>query len=364
MKKYKDMTYSINSKGLLYKNMSINGKRNCIYASSPQELYKKYIELLSLKTKGLTPNSSIYMRDWSNFWLKNYKENKTEKATYNMYESIIRLYINPQLGTMQLKNIKELDIVQMLNLLANKPRQQKKVLLTVKQILNSAIDNDYIYKNVAKNIKLPPYKSKEKKALTQDEIYYVKLAANEDYYCFMVYFMIYTGLRKEEVSALNWSDFDFNSKTIYIHQAIHWEHNRPELKDTKNKENCYIPIYDVIYNRLLKEYNNRKSNIVFPMKTNPNKYMTDIAMRRVLESSLKYINKIKQEKKPNSETIKFSYHTLRHTYACLLHKAGIPLKEAQKLTRHKNSRVLLDIYTHLDEEDNNNAINKFNNTYK
>ena len=51
------------------------------------------------------------------------------------------------------------------------------------------------------------------------------------------------------------------------------------------------------------------------------------------------------------DIIKFTYHQLRHTYVCLLHKANIPLKEAQCFTGHKDLAVLLNIYTHLDAED-------------
>ena len=42
-------------------------------------------------------------------------------------------------------------------------------------------------------------------------------------------------------------------------------------------------------------------------------------------------------------------------------KHGIPVKEAQYLTGHKSLNVLLNIYTHLDNEDKQNATNKLNN---
>ena len=56
----------------------------------------------------------------------------------------------------------------------------------------------------------------------------------------------------------------------------------------------------------------------------------------------------------------FTYHQLRHTYVCILHKAGVDLKEAQYFTGHKTLQILLDIYTHLDETDKQNAVNKLN----
>lgn len=366
MKKYKDMTYSVRKDGRLTKEIVNKGKRSCIYAYTPQDLYQKFTEIRNIKNKGIDLESSITISQWSDDWLKTYKSNK-QKATYNMYADAIRLYIKPELGSCRLKTLKEADILQLLNKLNDKPRQREIVLLTIKQILETAVDNNYIYKNVARQIRLPKHKAGEKKPLSSKDIEYIKIASEDNYSCFMVLLMIYTGLRKEEIGALFWDDFDFINKTIHIHQAIHWEHNKPELKTIKNEETAYLPILDVVYDRLKMEYDNRNTNIVFPMKTNKNKIMTASSIRKSLDSALCYINKVKQkiesEKDENdrdNNPIEFSYHILRHTYSCLLHKADVPIKEAQQLTRHKDVQVLLNIYTHLDNEDKRHATNRLN----
>ena len=44
------------------------------------------------------------------------------------------------------------------------------------------------------------------------------------------------------------------------------------------------------------------------------------------------------------------------------HKAKIPLKESQQqFTGHKDLKILLNIYTHLDDEDIQKASNQLNN---
>ena len=104
------------------------------------------------------------------------------------------------------------------------------------------------------------------------------------------------------------------------------------------------------------------------MKTNYKSFMTLSSAEKTFDNAIRNINKtkiqIEQEKNENEQDlteITFTYHILRHTFACLLHKANVPLKEAQQMTGHKDVKVLLNIYTHLDKEDISNASNLLNN---
>ena len=75
--------------------------------------------------------------------------------------------------------------------------------------------------------------------------------------------------------------------------------SQPEIKDTKNHENRKVPIFDILYERL----------------------------------------KIMKEDHSNHEYVFQS----KHTFACILYKAGIDTKQAQQWTGHKDIRVLLYI---------------------
>ena len=97
-----------------------------------------------------------------------------------------------------------------------------------------------------------------------------------------------------------------------------------------------------------------------------NKMMSETTLKRKLSYVIKQIND-----NQNSDTllgvsneeyqeIKFTLHQLRHTYACILYKAGIDIKQAQQWMGHKDVKVLLDIYTHLDAQDNQRSIDKVN----
>lgn len=115
--------------------------------------------------------------------------------------------------------------------------------------------------------------------------------------------------------------------------------------------------------------NHKSSEYIFPNTLN--KMMSETCLKRKLSYVLKDINlklksdtqkDVSENEKANCEyeDIKFTLHQLRHTYACILHKAGIDIKQAQIWMGHKDIKVLLNIYTHLDSQDNVKSIKKVN----
>lgn len=344
--------YKQRADGLYRTSITLNGKRKYLYAKTQKELDKKLTEIKALNYKGIiVDDNKMTVGEWADKWLNTYKNNK-EKATINMYANTIRLYIKPELGYMQLKNLKEVDITNMLNKMAEKgiTRQKEITLLTIKQILELAVKNDYIYKNVANYIKLPKTKAKEKQPIDDTTINLILENKNNNNF-FIILFMLYTGIRKSELVPIKVGDIDLENKTLKINKAVHFENNQPEIKTTKNTCSRVIPILDIIYNDLVQYTKNKnKNDLLFPDKNG--KMRSETSMKRTVEYVNKHINQ------------KFSFHQLRHTYACFLYKAGIQLKDAQYFMGHKDIKVLLNIYTHLDNQDKLKSADKLNNFLK
>jgi len=343
--------YMQRADGLYRTSITLNGKRKYLYAKTQKELDKKLTEIKSLNYKGIViDDNNLTVGKWADRWLNTYKINK-EKATINMYASTIKLYIKPELGYIQLKNLKEADVTNMLNKMAQNgiTRQREITLLTIKQILELAVKNDYIYKNVANYIKIPKIKAKEKQPINEETI--AKLLENKkNPNFFLILFMLYTGIRKSELVPLKVSDIDLKNKTLTINKAVHFENNQPQVKLTKNNDSRIIPILDIIYKDIT-EYIKDKSEdaLLFPDKKG--NMRSETSMKRVLEYANKHID------------TKFTFHQLRHTYACFLYKAGIQIKDAQYFMGHKDIKVLLNIYTHLDDKDKLKSANKLNDFF-
>lgn len=162
-------------------------------------------------------------------------------------------------------------------------------------------------------------------------------------------------LRREEIVPLQYKNVNIKEKYIKINKAVYFEKNQPNLKNTKNSEQRQVPIFDIIFDTLKEMFDtHKKSDYIFPNRLG--EMMSETSIKKKLSNVLNLLNKdLKDEDK-----IKFTLHQLRHTYVCILHKAGIDIKQAQVWTGHKDVKVLLNIYTHLDSQDNQNSIDKVN----
>lgn len=190
-------TYTTRKDGRLMKRVSVNGKLKTLYSDNPKDLEKQYIENKYLSNKGIiVDDKNMTVAVWAGKWLKTYKTDK-EYATQKMYADSIRLHINPYIGHISLKNLKQSDIVDMLNKLNEKGITRKKdiAFLTIKQILNKAVENDYIYKNVANGIKIKKHKADEKEPLNEKIIEEIKKLSTNNSNAFMILFLIYTRIK-------------------------------------------------------------------------------------------------------------------------------------------------------------------------
>lgn len=350
-------TYTTRKDGRLMKRVSVNGKLKTLYSDNAKDLEKQYIEYKHLDNKGVElENETITISAWADEWIKTYKKNVT-KGTYKMYSDIVRLYIKPNIGNIKLKKLKQSDIVNLVNILEEKKLTKTitDTLILIKSMLNKAVENDYIYKNVALGITAKKNIKPEKKPLTSETIDKIKEIAKTNDNAFMILFLIYTGLRRGEVIPLQYKDIDIGNKLININKAVYIDTNQPEIKDTKNHESRKVPIFDILYDRLaLMKGEHGNNEYVFPSKHN--KIMSQTSIRRKLDNVLYLLNKDKKD----NDKITFTLHQLRHTFTCMLYKAGIDAKQAQLWTGHKDIRVLLDIYTHLDSQDNQQSVDKVN----
>lgn len=359
--------YKQRKDGRYQTSVIIDGRKKWIIASSSDELDKKVIEAKYLDTKGISlSNNDITLGAFADKWFEINSVGK-EDATIREYKYIINSYIKPELGHLKIKRIKVYDIQKVINSLMteNHIRLAKKFLTYLKKILNDAVQNDIILKNVAASIKPPTYKPRERIPLSDEEdLLLVECAKTHKYGLFFL-FIRFTGVRKEEVSAIEIDDIDFDNNIIVINKAISFTSNQGKVKVTKNKKSRNVYILDVFKDMLKERVNYCKENNIkylFTKQTNPKERLSDSAITTMCSSFLLYMNrtylkKLEEQNKDQKDIlkekpkkIKFTLHQLRHSFCTMLYYSGIGIKEAQELMGHSSADMVYDIYTHLDIE--------------
>lgn len=352
MKKYKGMTYTVRTDGRLYKVKKYKGQIYHLYAENERDLYNQYIDLSYKLNAEKINKDKILFKDYSKKWLKINSSGKSE-ATIKEYNYILNKYLVPYFGNDYIDKIKREDIQKLQsNLLENNHIElAHKCIRYMRTICNEAIIDDYLIKNPCLNIKEPKLVHKEKEILTeqQDKL----LLESTHKYAPFFKILRYTGMRREEITALTIKDINLKKKIISINKAVSFATNQPKLKETKNKKTRNIPILDIIYEDIEKTLNEaieNKQEYLFVRQTDK-KMLSQEAIRCMNNSICKELG------------FKFTPHQLRHSFCTMLYYSGIKIKEAQNIMGHSSAKMVYDLYAHLDsqKEDVATKINKYLN---
>lgn len=310
-------------------------KRKMVYANTQKELELKVAELLLQVDKGtIIDDKNKTVGKWADEWLEAYTSNFKESTKTN-HKRMINKYIKPNFKDIRLKDLKQYQVQKALNDIKAASVPQN-FLTTLNKILDSAVENDMIIKNVAKKLSVKRYEVEAKVPLTNEQINVIE---NTDFILQDIcVFLIYTGLRISELINLVWSDINLKKLTIKIHGDV-----------KTAKSNRIIPIFEPTLKILKKFDKNRIKNI---------DAKSDYVF--LINGAKCSISDLSNKRYECCETVgfDFTYHQLRHTFATICYNAKVDIKQAQEWLGHASFNTTMDIYTHLDEQNKKNATSK------
>lgn len=346
-------TYTVRKDGRLMKKVTVNGKAVYLYSNDEKDLEKQYIDTLYKKNNGITiDNNSITFKKYAELWFDRNCKIKAEATQISIQNRI--KHLNEYIGYVKLKDLKPYHVQSIVTQMIEKGYTDitRRTISELKRILDDAILNDVISKNVAQYVKLPKFQKNDRKPLSMNVDKQVYSFALTHKYGLLILLLRFCGLRPEEAVALQITDIDIENQKIYINKAMSMAKNQPKEKPTKNLKNRSIPIPDFLINILKEKIEYCKINKIqylFTKETDIYSPLTKRALRVHLESFLNQLNaNLKQDEK-----ISFTYYQLRHSYCTMLYYSGVKIKKAQELMGHSSADMVYNIYTHLDEEREN-----------
>lgn len=326
------------------------GKRKyqMVYARTIAELEIKRSEVINSLDKGfyVAPNQTTF-GEYKEKWYTS-KSIKIEMHTKRMYRNILDNHLK-SLEEKTPKEITKTDIQTIIDKNRNKPRICEQIKMTINQILESAIDDNLLYKNPCRNITLPKREKSNKRPLsTQEDILSDISDFTEREHAF-VKIIKYCGLRKEEALALTKKDVNFKKNTIKINKALVFDNNRPIIKAPKSNAGIReIPMPNEL-NDFLKHYFSILETDYLFYNLRDKKQITEQSYKKMWTSIIKKMNIKSRERKMNYIVEDLTAHIFRHNYATILYYAGVGIKEAQRLLGHSSISMTMDIYTHLED---------------
>lgn len=323
---------------------------------SSKDLERKVKELeYQVKERNVVKRDNILFLTYARRWKTLYKSS-TSNRTKEMYDRIIETYLS-ELDLIRLQDIQKIHLQLVLNNANGKPRTQQQIMMTFRQIIDSAVSERLIAANIAddifRGVQKIKYKAPEKRALLPHEreaVFKADFNLMDKIFVFLLYGC---GIRRGEALALTVEDISLDERTLYINKAYDFI----AIKEPKTK-NGYrtLPIPDIIY-PTIEQY-------VFALKDQEKTYlftakrgelMTRSAYRRMWERIIKEMNKVS-----DTPIEGLTAHIFRHNYCTNLcyEVPRISIKMVARLMGDKEATVL-NVYNHLmmEKEDSAAAIN-------
>lgn len=334
------------------------------YGDSKKEAEEKRDKYLEGIKRGLDVNyDKITFNKIFEEWFDVVLKPTLSRSSYNRYEIQHRLHIKPaDFYNDKLKDIKSIDIQKYLNgIKSNYTALRVYMLFTA--FYRYCIKERLLIFNIMDNVTRPVYEKKEKKeVLTKDDINTLLNDFKSNDSLFIYVFALFSGLRQGEIMALTHKDIDLTNKTISVNKSLNRTKvdgkfivviNKPKTKQSIRQipllNNIVSPMKIHIQNEKLKhskrDINFTENNLLFTSNT-----CSALRGDRLTSRWKKY-----QEDANIFET---TFHALRHTFCTLLAEQGVPMKTASVLMGHSDINTTAKIYTHVDQEQKQKAIDK------
>lgn len=322
-----------------------SGKVKVVYGRTKQELEAAVRAVQREDDDGLEVGDHTTVGQWAHTWMVSYKS-QLRFATVRMYQNAYNNHVMDILGSKELRDVRPVHIRAVMSGVADKSESlQHKVLLTMRQLFQTARQNGLVSKDPTEGIKITPHaRPKRKEHLSREESETLMQAVSEPRARAFCALCLYAGLRREEALGLQWADI--GKGQLIVSRAMTFGKNQQlPVDELKNRASARIlpvpsPLQEIL------DQTPRLSKYVVPAAGGAD--MTVTAFRRLWGQVTSAVD------------FEIRPHMLRHTYATTLYRAGVDLRTAQQLLGHATIQMTAQIYTHLEAEDSLKAASKIN----
>lgn len=255
-------------------------------------------------------NSNMLYSDFLNFWFETYKKPYLKKSSLNSILRTIKNDISITIKNMRLCDLKVVEIDKCLAMI-DLSRSRKYAYYVYHNSLLKAFNLDLLKSNIAEKIEKIKHKPKKSMPLTIEEqdkfLKKIKGTTYENAFKFL----LYSGLRRNELINLEFKDFHLKDKYILV-------------RGTKNEySNRVIPLTELLLDIYLSQKAIVKGERVFP-------YHSDTLTHHFKKYCRNH-----------------HLHELRHTFITRCAESNLNINVVSRIVGHSNISTTIDIYTRV-----------------
>lgn len=329
--------YTKRKDGRLQTSITVDGKRVYFYADTNREMQQKLLEYQKKADEG--PMFEEVADDW---WTK--KEPTIARNSLRNYTPAVRRAIDRFSGT-RIREITSADIdafVQEFGL-THAAKTTATQLNVMNQIMKYARMKRYTDSVPTDIVEVPRGLKRTKRLLPPEcDVEAAKQNLGYPIMGLFAYVLLYSGLRRGEALALQYKDFDYNSKRIIVEKSLCAYRNDPFIKYPKTDAGCRtVPLVDALI-------------AVIP-KGKPDEYLFLRDGHFITDADFDTL----WGWYCRDTGITSTPHQMRHWFATLLYDAGIDKMEAARYMGHTTAQMT-EIYTHITQSRTSSSLDRLN----
>lgn len=334
---------------------------------------------------GIVVDDRLSTGDYLTRWLTQKRAEGLGAKTIARYEGIVRDYIVPEIGSIPITKLAVAHVKHALTAWRAASRKDRKrgklsdrsihhIFSTLKAALADAVKDEAVKRNVCDAVRAPSKGRSSVRAIDETAALSLLERLDETPLGPPTRIALFTGLRRGELLALRWTDIDLDGRTLYVRRSLELVKDEngssvPHFKEPKTEKSrraVALPAQAVATLRAQRAALGRQrlelglpataNDLVFPepepLQWNPARPWSPDRF------SAQFYWKMTMSGLP-----KVTFHGLRHSFASIALRAGVPLKVVSEQLGHTSVKTTGDLYTEVLGDLQRNAADRMDDVF-
>lgn len=301
---------------------------------------------------GIDVETRLTVGEYLESWLAS--KRSLRPSTAKSYRYHIRLYLNPLLGHVRLRELRAHQVDVLIDELSKTRGARvlssatvRRIYSTLRVALNDAVRRRLIPYNPAEHVDLPTERRAPVTVWTSEQVAQFLSASRNDRLYPAYHLVVMSGMRRGEVCGLRWSDVDLDRGLLRISQAVVQLGGPLHLGPPKTRAGVRSIALDDLTVEVLRMHRDRQSEERRAWGAGYQDYGMVFANENGTLISPERLSRNFRHASKRADLPVIRFHDLRHTSASLALAAGVALKVVSERLGHSTIGITADLYTHV-----------------